>query len=164
MRILVRALGLLALSAGAALAQDTKLVVLGTGTPNADPDRSGPALAVVRGTRSYLIDAGPGIVRRASAAATRHGLSALEPPQLRTLFLTHLHSDHTVGLPDVIYTSWVMERTAKFKVFGPPGTTRMVDKLAEAYAEDIAIRTNGLERNVPNAWKVDARDVRPGSG
>jgi len=162
MRILVRALGLLALSAGAALAQDTKLVVLGTGTPNADPDRSGPALAVVRGTRSYLIDAGPGIVRRASAAATRHGLSALEPPQLRTLFLTHLHSDHTVGLPDVMLSAWTLERDVPLVVYGPPGTKAMVEHLHAAYAADIRNRIDGLEPANPDGWKVTVHEIAPG--
>jgi Metal-dependent hydrolases of the beta-lactamase superfamily III len=76
----------------------TQVVMLGTGTPNADPDRSGPAARVVRNGRSYLVDAGPGIVRRA-AAASRTGITALEPQNLNVLFLTHLHSDHTIGLP-----------------------------------------------------------------
>ncbi len=162
MRILVRALGLLALGAGAVLAQDTKLVVLGTGTPNADPDRSGPALAVVRGTRSYLIDAGPGIVRRASAAAARHGLSALEPPQLRTLFLTHLHSDHTVGLPDVMLSAWTLERDVPLVVYGPPGTKAMVEHLHAAYAADIRNRLDGLEPANPDGWKVTVHEIAPG--
>lgn len=162
MRILVRALGLLALGAAAALAQDTKLVVLGTGTPNADPDRSGPALAVVRGTRSYLIDAGPGIVRRASAAATRHRLSALEPPQLRTLFLTHLHSDHTVGLPDVMLSAWTLERDVPLVVYGPPGTKAMVEHLHAAYAADIRNRLDGLEPANPDGWQVTVHEIAPG--
>jgi ribonuclease BN (tRNA processing enzyme) len=115
----------------------------------------GPATAIVVGSRTFLFDAGAGVMHQMVSA----GLGIRGP---YALFLTHLHSDHTVGLPDVIYTSWVMERTAPFKVFGPPGTMRMVDKLAEAYAEDIAIRTSGLERNVASGWKVDARDVKPG--
>src|SRR3954470_3851696 len=76
----------------------TKVVLLGTGTPNADPDKSGPGVAIIVGNHSYLVDAGPGIVRRASAAATRDTVPALEAPSLRIVFLTHLHSDHTVGL------------------------------------------------------------------
>src|SRR5262245_12817950 len=88
----------------------TVVVMLGTGTPNADPDRSGPAVAVVRGNRAFLVDAGPGVVRRAAAAA-RNGLKALDAKKLNIVFITHLHSDHTVGLPDLMLTPWVLERT-----------------------------------------------------
>ena len=162
MRTLVRALIVSALLASAIAAQDTKLVVLGTGTPNADPERSGPAMAVVRGTRSYLVDAGPGIVRRASAAAARHGISALEAPQLRTLFLTHLHSDHTVGLPDVILSAWTLERDVPLVVYGPPGTKAMVEHLHAAYAADIRNRIDGLEPANTEGWKVTVHEITPG--
>jgi ribonuclease BN (tRNA processing enzyme) len=162
MRTLVRALCVIAILAATAAAQDTKLVVLGTGTPNADPERSGPALAVVRGERSYLIDAGPGIVRRASAAAARHGLTALEPPQLRTLFLTHLHSDHTLGLPDVIFTGWTLERDVPLVVYGPPGTKAMVEHLHAAFAADIRNRIDGAEPANTEGWKVTVHEITPG--
>lgn len=152
----------LALSAAPAVAQDTQLVMLGTGTPNADPDRSGPALAVVRGGRSYLIDAGPGIVRRASAAAQLHGDTALLPRNLRTLFLTHLHSDHTVGLPDVILSAWVLERDVPLEVYGPPGTQAMVDHLLAAYAADIRNRIDGLEPANETGYRVVVHEIAPG--
>src|SRR5690348_10191309 len=103
----------------------TRVVVLGTGTPNADPDRSGPAVAIIVGNSSYLVDAGPGIVRRAAKAARDDSIAALRMPQLRRVFITHLHSDHTTGLPDLIFSPWVLERTAPLDVFGPPGTKRM---------------------------------------
>lgn len=140
----------------------TQLVVLGTGTPNADPERSGPALAVVRGERSYLVDAGPGIVRRASAAATRHALSALEPKNLRVLFLTHLHSDHTIGLPDVMLSAWTLERDVPLEVYGPPGTKAMVDHLLAAYAADIRNRVDGLEPANDSGWRVNVHEIAPG--
>lgn len=139
-----------------------QLVVLGTGTPNADPERSGPALAVVRGERSYLVDAGPGIVRRASAAATQHELVALQPKQLRVLFLTHLHSDHTVGLPDVILSAWTLERDVPLEVYGPPGTKAMVDHLLAAYAADIRNRIDGLEPANADGWRVNVHEIAPG--
>src|SRR3954468_12755936 len=90
---------------GAQSAAGTRVVMLGTGTPNADPDRSGPAVAVVVNGRPYLVDAGPGVVRRAAAAK-------LGMPSLDIVFLTHLHSDHTLGLPDLMLSPWVLERTA----------------------------------------------------
>lgn len=77
---------------------ETKLVLLGTGTPNACPDASGPSSAVVVGDRAYLVDFGPGVVRQA-AKAYRNGIDALRPDRLVTAFCTHLHTDHTAGIP-----------------------------------------------------------------
>src|SRR5882757_2426580 len=85
----------------------TKVILLGTGTPFADPERSGPSVAIVVNNISYVIDCGPGVVRRASAAA-KNGIKGLEAPQLRKLFITHLHSDHTTGYPDFIFTPAVL--------------------------------------------------------
>ena len=155
----------LALLSKGAVAQDAprmQLVVLGTGTPNADPERSGPALAVVRGERSYLVDAGPGIVRRAAAASQRHDIAALQPSQLRVLFLTHLHSDHTIGLPDVILGAWTLERDVPLEVYGPPGTQAMVEHLLAAYSADIRNRIDGLEPANPNGWRVKVHEIVPG--
>ena len=139
----------------------TFVAILGTGTPNADPERSGPALAVVRGDRSYLVDAGAGIVRRASAASQR-GIAALRPPNLRTVFLTHLHSDHTVGLPDLILSAWTLERTVPLEVYGPPGTKAMIDHLLAAYDADIRNRINGLEPANTTGYRVNVHEIADG--
>src|SRR5690348_1401226 len=96
----------------------TQVVMLGTGIPVADPDRSGPAVAIVVNGHAYLVDCGPGVIRRAAAAA-RNGVSGLEMPNLRTVFITHLHSDHTLGLPDLIFTPWVLGRTDHLTAYGP---------------------------------------------
>lgn len=137
------------------------LVVLGTGTPNADPDRSGPALAVVVNGVAYLVDAGPGVVRRA-AAAQRDGVAALTPKRLDKVFITHLHSDHTVGLPDLIFTPWVLERTAPLSVYGPPGIAAMTRHLEQAYAEDVHVRIDGAEPANETGYRVAAHEVAPG--
>ncbi len=137
------------------------LVVLGTGTPNADPDRSGPALAVIVNRTPYLVDAGPGIVRRA-AAAERAGVEALAPKRLDRVFITHLHSDHTVGLPDLIFTPWVLERHVPLSVYGPPGIKAMTDHLEQAYAEDIRVRIDGAEPANETGYKVSAHEVDTG--
>jgi len=139
----------------------TQVVMLGTGTPNADPDRSGPAVAVIAGGRAYLVDAGPGIVRRAVASAQR-GVRALEPSRLSIVFVTHLHSDHTVGLPDLMLTPWVLERHDPLEVYGPPGIKAMTDHLLEAYAEDIRIRQSGLEPEKSEGYKVNAHEIVEG--
>src|SRR6266478_5645920 len=86
----------------------TQVVLLGTGTPNADPDRSGPATAIVVNGSAYLVDFGPGVVRRAAEAA-RRGITALEVKNLKVAFVTHLHSDHTAGYPDLIFTPAVLD-------------------------------------------------------
>ncbi|MGH9258410.1 MAG: MBL fold metallo-hydrolase, partial [Acidimicrobiales bacterium] len=98
----------------------TRAVLLGSGTPNADPDRSGPAVAIVVNGTAYLVDAGPGVVRRASAAE-RRGTPELAVKNLRIVFVTHLHSDHTAGLPDLIFTPWVLGRSPPLEVYGPAG-------------------------------------------
>ena len=117
MRQTAAALLLLGLTT-APLAAQTKVVLLGTGTPNPDPERSGPSVAVVVNGAAYLVDAGPGVVRRAEAARER-GVTELAQPNLKIVFLTHLHSDHTLGLPDLMLTPWVLERTAPLEVYGP---------------------------------------------
>lgn len=139
----------------------TRVVMLGTGTPNADPDRSGPAVAVVRNGRSYLVDAGPGVVRRA-ASAFRAGTGALEAKELKVLFLTHLHSDHTIGLPDVILGAWTLERTVPLEVYGPPGTRAMIAHLLAAYEADIRNRIDGAEPANETGWKVNVHEIVPG--
>ena len=88
----------------------TQVVLLGTGNPFRDPDRSGPATAIVVNGTAYLVDFGAGVVRQAKAAMFDRGIPALEPTNLRVTFVTHLHSDHTVGYPDLIFTPWVMGR------------------------------------------------------
>ena len=85
---------------------ETKLVLLGTGTPNACPNASGPSTAVIVGDRSYLVDFGPGVVRQA-AKAYQKGIDALRPDCLTVAFCTHLHTDHTAGYSDLIFTPWV---------------------------------------------------------
>lgn len=139
----------------------TQLVLLGTGTPNAEPDRAGSALAVVVNGTPYLVDAGPGVVRRAKEAFEA-GVEGLDMPKLATLFLTHLHTDHTLGLPDLIFTPWTLEREEPLKVMGPRGTEAMARHVAAAYQADVEIRLSGLEPANPTGYRVEARDVEPG--
>jgi ribonuclease BN (tRNA processing enzyme) len=143
----------------------TKVVLLGTGTPGPDPDRSGPCVAIVVNDTPYLVDLGPGVVRRASAAY-RKGVKGLHFSRLKTAFVTHLHSDHTVGYPDFIFTPWVVGRTGPIQVYGPSGIKAMTDHILEAWKEDIKIRTEGMERNFPehndSGYKVDVHEISPG--
>jgi len=140
-----------------ALPETTSVILLGTGMPVPDHEAQGPATAVVAGGRLFVFDAGAGVMRQMQAA----GLPFRRGP-VTALFLTHLHSDHTLGLPDVIFTSWVMGRSRPLRVVGPPGTRRMTDHLVEAWREDIDVRTNGLEHGVPGGWRVDVRETSGG--
>ena len=135
--------------------------MLGTGTPNADPDRSGPAVAVIVNGQSYLVDCGPGIIRRA-AAATRNGVPGLEMKNLRTLFITHLHSDHTLGYPDLIFTPWVLGRTAHLEAYGPRGLQEMTKNILAAWKKDIEVRTEGLEHANATGYLGDVHEIQPG--
>ncbi|HEX2093792.1 MAG TPA: MBL fold metallo-hydrolase [Longimicrobiaceae bacterium] len=139
----------------------TRVILLGTGTPNADPDRAGPSVAVVVNGTAYLVDSGPGVVRRA-AAAQRKGIAALEAKNLKHVFITHLHSDHTLGYPDLILSPWVLEREEPLRVYGPEGIRHMTEHLLEAYREDIAMRIYGLEPGNHSGYKVDVHEIRPG--
>lgn len=139
----------------------TQIVLLGTGTPIPDPDRSGPSVAIVVNDTPYIVDFGPGVVRRAEAAY-RQGIKGLAPSRLTRAFVTHLHSDHTVGYPDLIFTSWVAGRTEPLEVFGPKGIRAMSLHIMQAYREDVEIRLNGLEQANRNGYKVNAHEVQPG--
>lgn len=140
----------------------TRVVMLGTGTPNADPDRFGPSVAVVVDDASYLVDFGVGVVRRA-AAAERAGVGALNVTQLKRAFATHLHSDHTLGLADLIVSPWVLDRDTPLDLYGPRGLRAMTNHLVAAYADDIRIRTTGGEPpHQHNPRVVNVHEIAPG--
>lgn len=155
------ALGSLPASPQAVEAGRTRVVLLGTGTPNPDPERSGPALAIVVDSVPYLVDAGPGVVRRAAEAALL-GEAGLEVHRLARVFITHLHSDHTAGLPDLLLTPWVLERDEPLEVIGPPGTELMMERIRDAYLEDIQMRLFGLEPANDGGHRIQVQDVEPG--
>ena len=137
------------------------IVFLGSGTPRPDPQRQGPSLAIVANGKAYIVDAGTGVVRQA-AAAYQHGIAALQPNRLDIAFLTHLHSDHTLGLPDLILTPWVMHREVPLVLYGPEGTKAMTDNIEKAWAEDIQIRIDGLEHLKTPGHQVVVHEIQPG--
>jgi ribonuclease BN (tRNA processing enzyme) len=139
----------------------TQVVILGTGTPLADPERSGPAVAVVVNGAAYLVDCGPGVVRRA-AAAEKNGIKALAVDKLKIVFITHLHSDHTLGYPDLIFSPWVLDRAEPLETYGPPGLKRMTDHIEKAWGEDVHLRLRGLEEANTTGYKVNVHEIRPG--
>jgi ribonuclease BN (tRNA processing enzyme) len=140
--------------------------LLGTGTPSPDPERSGPATAIVVNGTPYLIDFGPGVMRRVAAAA-QAGVTGLTVVNVRVAFLTHLHSDHTAGYPDLILTPWAVGRSQPLEVYGPRGLQHMTAHILEAYREDIAIRQADKRRlGVPEqaeGYRVHAHEITPGT-
>ena len=110
---------------------------------------------------SYIIDCGPGLVRRA-AQAKELGFPSLAASELKKLFITHLHSDHTVGIADIIYTPAVLDRNAPIDIYGPLGTKEMTMHIAEAFKKDIDIRVNGLEKGDAIAYKINTTEINEG--
>ena len=140
----------------------TRVVMLGTGTPNAEPTRSGSALAIIVNDTPYLVDCGPGVVRRATAAIVYAGVDALDVVNLNRLFVTHLHTDHTLGFPDLIFTPWVLGREEPLVVYGPPGIRAMSEHLLKAYEQDVNLRLRGHEGANAEGYKVEAHEIEPG--
>jgi len=118
----------------------TKLVVLGTGMPLPNPYRSGPGYALIVNGRPYLIDAGEGIWRSIARAALVNGdefTRGLSPEKLKYLFVTHLHEDHTVGIPSLLLNPFKLDIPTSKEIYGPAGTEDMVRHIVAAWKIDI---------------------------
>ena len=126
---------------------ETKLIVLGSGTPNPDPNRAGSAYAVIVNETAYLVDFGPGVVRRAASLSPPWGgkVEAMNVKNLEHAFLTHIHSDHSAGLADLLLTPWIMGRERKLNLYGPSGLKKMASSILKAFEEDINYRIYGTQ-------------------
>ncbi len=140
---------------GSAQAQNLKVTLLGTGYPRPVMQRFGPSILVEAGSRKLLFDCGRGATQR---------LYQLEVPfsEVDALFLTHLHSDHTVGIPDLWLSGWIMGRKVPLRAFGPAGTKAMMTHLEEAYQFDIHIRRDVDEQLPAGGVELAVRDIRQG--
>ena len=110
-----------------------ELTLLGTGTPQPSPQRAGPSNHLRIGGESVLVDTGTGCVRRMVEVG-------VDTTELDYIFLTHMHSDHTIDLAHVLLTGWIRYRKRPFTVVGPARTRDFVDRLVHAFEEDIRIR------------------------
>ena len=136
-------------------AQDLKVTLLGTGNPRPVMSRFGPSILVEAGKEKLIFDCGRGATQRLWQLKIAFG-------EVTGLFLTHLHSDHTVGIPDLWLTGWVMGRSTPLPVWGPKGTESMMKHLQEAYAFDIHIRRD-VDTKLPGAGaKVITKDIKEG--
>jgi ribonuclease Z len=116
---------------------DFKVTLLGTGVPTPRPDRFGPSTLIEAGGQKLLIDAGRGTTIRLYQLGVPLG-------RIDALLLTHYHSDHTVGIPDLWLTGWLQShfatRSAPFRIIGPIGARNLMSHLEKAYALDVKIR------------------------
>jgi len=132
------------------------LILLGTGYPRPDANHAAASTAIVAGDRWYVVDAGRGATMRVAGAALKY-------EQMRAVFLTHLHSDHIGGLPDLFTTSWQFGRkTTPLQLYGPAGTKRLADAMLEFFAYDIHIRRDIQEKLPAGGATIDTHIVREG--
>lgn len=133
-----------------------QITLLGTGNPRPNMERFGPSILIEAGRQRLLIDAGRGAAQRLFEIGQRELLTGLD-----AVLLTHLHSDHTVGLPDVWLTPWIFGRSRALALIGPAGTAGMARHLTQAYQWDIATRSKD-EGFPADGIRFDAKDVTPG--
>ena len=131
------------------------VVLLGTGNPRPSLERFGPSILVSAGDDRLLFDCGRGATQR----LFQRGVAMKD---VRTLFLTHLHSDHTVGLADLWLTGWIFGRTEPLSVRGPMGTRDLASNLAKAYAFDVHMRRDVDEKLPPRGAALEGRDISEG--
>lgn len=135
--------------------QDIKVTLLGTGTPAPVMNRFGPSILVEAGSQKLLFDAGRGAMQRLTQAKVNWR-------NVQGVFITHLHSDHLVGFPDLWLTGWlVQERETPLRVWGPKGTKKMMSHLEQAFEYDIRIRVQD-DRAVAEGAVMLAEDIAAG--
>jgi len=141
--------------AGPAHSQNLKVTLLGTGYPRPVMERFGPSILIEAGKEKLLFDCGRGVTQRLYQLKVPFG-------EVTALFLTHLHSDHIVGIPDVYLTGWLLGRTTPLRVWGPAGTAEMMSHLEQAYQFDIHTRRDVDEKLPGQGAVVVAKDIEQG--
>ena len=132
-----------------------RVTLLGIGAPPMSMTRFGPSTLVEVGGQTLVFDVGRG-------AAQRLGQLGVSFARIDAVFLTHLHSDHVVGLPDLWLSGWILDRrTTPWPLLGPAGTAALAAHLTEAFAFDIGLRT-GNGRQSAEGGRLDAHDIAPG--
>ena len=140
----------------------TQVVILGTGTPIPDAFRAGSSIAIVHKGESYLFDVGAGAVRQATIARYKYDIPSLYPSQICCVFLSHLHSDHTLDLSELAHTLW-WRRNAGLQTWGPAGIARIANGLDEIIATDANFRINGIQPvENPDGFRISHQDIAPG--
>ena len=127
---------------GVAASAETRVVVLGTGTPVPDAARAGAGIAVVVDGEAYLFDAGGGVVHRAAQASERHAMPALAPQNVAHLFVTHLHSDHLHDVSELATARW-WSRKRRLRIWGPRGMASYVEHMNAMATVEANVRVPG---------------------
>ena len=124
----------------------------------------GSAYLVLVDDTPYLFDFGPGVVRRVAALTTNWGgdFSNFDVTKLEYAFLSHIHSDHTLGLADLIITPWIMGRDKPLKIFGPEAAKDMADHIIKAYQPDIDYRIFGTQPQNDKGYKAIFTSIEEG--
>lgn len=143
-------------ASAAAHGQEIKVTLLGTGSPAPDINRFGPSTLVEAGGQKYVFDAGRGAMQRLNQIKVRW-------QDVQGVFLTHLHSDHVVGFPDLWLTGWLVGpgRNIPLPVRGPRGTVKMMSFLEQAFDYDLRVRPY-VDRAVPEGAVILAEDIGEG--
>jgi ribonuclease Z len=132
------------------------VILLGTGYPRPDANHAGPATAIVAGDKWFLVDAGRGATMRVAGTELKY-------ENLRGVYITHLHSDHTAGLPDIFITSWQFGRkTTPLPLYGPSGIKQLADAMLQFFAYDIHIRRDLVEKHPAAGATITTHIVREG--
>jgi len=156
-RIIVLGILLFAFLASAATQQPPvlQLVLLGTGYPYPSAERAGPSCAVIAGGKLFIVDAGRGVGMRLAAAGNPWN-------SIEAVFLTHLHSDHIDGLPDLFHSTWEFGKGEPFQLYGPKGTQSVADGILQFYGPDILIRRDLTEKLSPEGAQIKAHEIQEG--
>ncbi len=141
--------------AAPAYTQNLKVTLLGTGYPRPVMERFGPSILVEAGKEKMLFDCGRGATQRLYQLKVRFA-------EVTFLFLTHLHSDHIVGIPDLYLTGWILGRSTPLRVWGPAGTAEMMSHLEQAYQFDIHVRRDVDEQLPAEGVVIVAKDIEQG--
>jgi len=130
-----------------------KLTLLGTGCPSVDHKRFGPSNLITTKTAKILIDCGSGITQRL------HQLK-VSSANIDALLFTHLHSDHAIDLYQLIISSWHSYRIKPWKIYGPKGTKKFVNKIMDAWADERKLRIAYEVRASAKAFQIDVIEFK----
>ena len=132
-----------------------QLILLGTGYPYPNAERAGPSCAIVAGKKLFIVDAGRGVSMRLAAFANPW-------KSIGAIFITHLHSDHIDGLPDLFHNTWEFGSGMPFELYGPQGTQKAANGILQLYEADIHIRRDLTEKLPPEGARINVHEIQEG--